>query len=48
MLIGLAEARWQARLTQNWAEPDVLRGQFAEQGWAIKDGNDTYTLGPVG
>lgn len=45
---ALAEARWQARLAKNWAESDVLRAQLADQGWAVKDGKDSYTLEPAG
>jgi len=44
---ALADARWQARLEKNWQESDVLRGQLADQGWAVKDGNESYTLEPA-
>jgi cysteinyl-tRNA synthetase len=43
----LADARWQARLARNWQESDVLRGQLADQGWAVKDGKESYTLEPA-
>ena len=43
----LADARWQARLAKNWQESDVLRGQLADQGWAVKDGKESYTLEPM-
>jgi cysteinyl-tRNA synthetase len=41
---SLADARWAARLSKNWAESDVLRAQLAEQGWLVKDGKDSYSL----
>jgi len=44
---ALADARWQARLARNWQESDVLRGQLADQGWAVKDGKESYTLEPA-
>jgi cysteinyl-tRNA synthetase len=44
---ALADARWQARLEKNWQESDVLRGQLADQGWAVKDGKESYTLEPA-
>ncbi len=45
---ALAETRWQARLSKNWAESDVLRAQLTEQGWLMKDGKENYTLEPLG
>lgn len=41
---ALADARWQARLAKNWPESDRLRLALAEQGWAMKDGVEGYTL----
>jgi cysteinyl-tRNA synthetase len=43
----LAETRWQARLSKNWAESDKLRAELAGQGWLMKDGKDGYTLEPA-
>ena len=41
---ALAEERWAARLAKDWAKADALRAQLAEQGWAMKDGRDSYQL----
>lgn len=40
----LAEARWQARQTKDWAESDRLRDEIASQGWQMEDGKDNYKL----
>lgn len=40
----VAEARWAARNSKDWAEADRLRGELAALGWAMKDGKDGYTL----
>jgi len=44
----LAETRWQARLSKNWAESDKLRGELTAMGWTVKDAKDSYTLEPAG
>jgi len=41
---SLAETRWQARLSKNWAESDRLRDELASKGWAVKDGKDGYSI----
>ncbi|MES2475146.1 MAG: cysteine--tRNA ligase [Verrucomicrobiota bacterium] len=43
----LAEGRWQARLSKNWAESDRLRDELAAVGWQVKDGKEDYTLTPI-
>lgn len=40
----LAEARWQARASKNWAESDRLRDELRTRGWSMQDGADTYRL----
>jgi cysteinyl-tRNA synthetase len=44
---SLAETRWQARLSKDWAESDRLRAELTAQGWLMKDGKESYTLEPV-
>ncbi|MCU0427518.1 MAG: cysteine--tRNA ligase [Candidatus Kapabacteria bacterium] len=41
---ALAEARWQAKRTKNFAESDRLRGEIAALGFVVKDTKDGYTL----
>jgi len=43
---ALAEARWTARSSRNWAESDRLREVIREQGWTMLDGKESYTLQP--
>ena len=40
----VADARWAARNAKDWAEADLLRGELAALGWAMKDGKDSYAL----
>ena len=40
----LAERRWQARLTRDWAASDAMRDELAALGWAVKDARDAYSL----
>ena len=40
----LADQRWQARLSKDWAKSDALRARLAELGWGMKDGKDSYQL----
>ncbi|MDX6765999.1 MAG: cysteine--tRNA ligase [Candidatus Methylacidiphilales bacterium] len=44
---SLAEARWAARLSKNWAESDRLRDELKARGWAAKDGKEGYTLARI-
>jgi cysteinyl-tRNA synthetase len=40
----LADKRWEARLSKDWAAADALRKDLATRGWAMKDGKDGFTL----
>lgn len=40
----LAEKRWQAKLSRNWAEADALRAEIDKNGYAVKDGKEGYTI----
>lgn len=40
----LAEARWQAKQSKNWAEADRLRAELDALGYAVKDGKTEYTV----
>jgi len=43
-VIGLAEARLNARIEKNWAESDRLRDEISAHGWAVQDGKEGYRL----
>ena len=43
-ILALAEERWQAKLSQDWAAADLLRGKIEQTGWAVKDSKDSYML----
>lgn len=40
----LAETRWAARSNKDWASSDKLRDELSAEGWAMKDGKDSYEL----
>ncbi len=40
----LAENRWQAKLSKNWAEADKLRDELKNLGYVINDSKDGYTV----
>lgn len=44
---ALAEERWAARESKNWAESDRLRNEINARGWAVKDGKGGYELSPL-
>ncbi|BCU76988.1 cysteine--tRNA ligase [Luteolibacter sp. LG18] len=44
---SLAEERWQARLSKDWAKSDELRAKLTDLGWAVKDAKDSYEISPV-
>ncbi len=46
-VLDLAEQRWQARQTKDYALADTLRTQLLEHGWQMQDQADTYTLTPA-
>ena len=41
---ALADKRWAARLSKDWATSDRLRTELEAQGWSVKDGRDSYQL----
>lgn len=41
---ALAEKRWAARTSKDWATADTLRAELGARGWSMKDGRDSYTL----
>lgn len=43
-ILALAEERWQAKLSKDWAAADLLRGKIEQTGWAVKDCKDSYML----
>lgn len=43
-ILALAEERWQAKLSKDWAAADLLRGKIEQTGWAVKDSKDSYML----
>ncbi|MDP4720855.1 MAG: cysteine--tRNA ligase [Akkermansiaceae bacterium] len=40
----LADTRWAARSSKDWASSDKLRDELTAKGWAMKDGKDSYEL----
>ncbi len=40
----LADERWEAKQSRDWAAADRLRDALLEQGWQVKDGKDGYEL----
>jgi cysteinyl-tRNA synthetase len=44
---AIAEERWQARLSKDWAKSDALRDDLAARGWSVKDGREGYELSPI-
>ena len=40
----LAEKRWQAKQSKNWAEADGLRAQIDALGYTVKDSKEGYTI----
>jgi cysteinyl-tRNA synthetase len=44
---AIAEERWQARVSKDWAKSDELRAQLTSLGYAVKDSKDGYTLSKI-
>ncbi len=44
---ALAEQRWQARQSRDWATSDRLRDALAALGWQMRDSREGYTLAPT-
>jgi cysteinyl-tRNA synthetase len=45
-VIALADQRWEAKKSREFAEADRLRNELMEKGWLVVDGPDGYTLNP--
>lgn len=41
---ALAEERWNAKKSKNWARADELRAELDKLGYAVKDGKDGYEI----
>jgi cysteinyl-tRNA synthetase len=41
---NLAQKRWNAKLSKNWAMADQLRNELLELGWVVKDGKEKFEL----
>jgi cysteinyl-tRNA synthetase len=41
---AIAEERWQARVSKDWAKSDELRAKLAEMGYTVKDSKTGYEL----
>jgi cysteinyl-tRNA synthetase len=46
-IVKLAECRWKARQSKDWAASDRYRDELAEKGWMVKDGRDGYEVLPL-
>jgi len=46
-VVSLADLRWEAKSSRNWAEADRLRDEIKKSGWLIKDTKDSYELEKV-
>ena len=46
-VVSLADLRWEAKSSKNWAEADRLRDEIKKSGWLIKDTKDSYELEKV-
>lgn len=45
-IAALAERRWQAKQSKDWAAADALRKELDAAGWIIKDGKEGYQVLP--
>ena len=43
---ALAERRWQAKQSRDWAAADALRAELTALGWTIKDSKDGFKVEP--
>ena len=46
-ITALAEKRWAAKQTRDWAGADALRKELTAAGWSMLDGKDGYKLEPL-
>lgn len=44
---AIADERWQARASKEWAKSDELRNKLSSLGWTVKDGKEGYELTPA-
>lgn len=44
---ALAQERWEAKQSRDWAKADELRGELQKAGWMVKDRKDGFDLIPV-
>ena len=43
----LAQRRWEAKQSKDWALADQLRDELLAKGWTVKDGKAGFDLAPV-
>ena len=43
----LAQRRWKAKQSKDWASADQLRDELVAKGWTVKDGKDGFDLVPL-
>jgi cysteinyl-tRNA synthetase len=46
-ILALAEKRWAAKATKDFATADTLRQEIAAAGWSMLDRKDGYSLVPA-
>ena len=46
-VIALAQERWKAKQSKDWAKADQLRDSLLNQGWIVKDNKNDFELEPV-
>jgi len=46
-ITALAEKRWAAKQSKDWAAADALRAELTEAGWSMLDRKDGYSLEPL-
>ena len=43
-IIALANARWEAKESKNFAQSDAIREELMEKGWVVNDKKDGFNL----
>ena len=46
-VVSLAEQRWAAKQSKDWATADKLRADLTAAGWSMLDRKDGYSLEPL-
>ena len=46
-ITALAEKRWAAKQSKDWAAADALRAELTEAGWSMLDRKEGYSLEPL-